>query len=42
MAGSAADAKATGDAIQNVRDSIPTKVSEFANDANYLTEGNAN
>lgn len=42
MAGSAADAKATGDAIQNVRDSIPTRVSEFANDANYLTEGNAN
>ena len=42
MAGSAADAKATGDAIQNVRDSIPTKISEFANDANYLTEGNAN
>lgn len=42
MAGSAADAKATGDAIQNVRDSIPTKVSEFANDANYLTEGNVN
>ena len=42
MAGSAADAKATGDAIQNVIDSIPTKVSEFANDANYLTEGNAN
>lgn len=42
MAGSAADAKATGDAIQNVRDSIPIKVSEFANDANYLTEGNAN
>ena len=42
MAGSAADAKATGDAIQNVRDSIPTKVSEFANDANYLTESNAN
>lgn len=42
MAGSAADAKATGDAIQNIRDSIPTKVSEFANDANYLTEGNAN
>ena len=42
MAGSAADAKATGDAIQNVRDSIPTKVSEFANDTNYLTEGNAN
>ena len=42
MAGSAADAKAAGDAIQNVRDSIPTKVSEFANDANYLTEGNAN
>lgn len=42
MAGSAADAKATGDAIQNVRDYIPTKISEFANDANYLTEGNAN
>lgn len=42
MAGSAADAKATGDAIQNVKDSIPTKVSEFANDVNYLTEGNAN
>ena len=42
MAGSAADAKATGDAIQNVIDSIPTKVSEFANDANHLTDGNAN
>lgn len=42
MAGSSADAKATGDAIQAIKNSIPTKVSEFVNDANYLTESNAN
>ena len=41
MAGCSADSKATGDAIQTVRDAIPTKLSAFANDVNYITEANA-
>lgn len=36
--GQAADAKATGDAIQRVADAIPTNVSELNNDSNYTNK----